>query len=246
MSMAQEDILRVNISSKVFDSAHGESMPVISGLNFSLKENSFTCIVGPSGCGKTTTLRILLGLDKQYEGSIRFDDSKSMTAVFQEPRLLPWRTVEQNVRLALFNKTDAMPLDSLFAELGLADVRQFYPGELSLGMARRAALARAFAVLPDILVLDEPFVSLDDANAQRLRGLLLSLWQSKACTALMVTHNVMEAATLADKILVLSARPTTKIAEIELHVPQADRDTAYLEEISHKVRQTGLVEAPQP
>jgi NitT/TauT family transport system ATP-binding protein len=240
--MTQQDMLRVNIESKVFDAAQGAVMPAVRGLEFCLKENSFSCIIGPSGCGKTTTLRILLGLDETYSGTIDFDSSKSMTAVFQEPRLLPWRTVEQNVRLALSQEGNSLSLDALFEELGLADVRQFYPGELSLGMARRAALARAFAVLPDLLILDEPFVSLDDANAQRLRSLLLSLWQSKSCTALMVTHNVLEAAMLADKIIVLSARPATKIAEIDLDVAQADRDSAYIQEISHKVRQAGLVE----
>ncbi len=236
------DILTADIRSKVFDASEGGVMHAIDNLNFSLKSETFTCVIGPSGCGKTTTLRLLLGLDPDFDGKIDFPQSQTMTAVFQEPRLLPWRTVEQNVRLVLPADGKGVALDELFEELGLEDVRQFYPGELSLGMARRAALARAFAVMPDLLILDEPFVSLDDATAERLRELLLSLWKSTSCTALMVTHNVEEAAMLADEIIVLSARPATELGKIALDVPQADRDTAYIKQMCLKLRQIGLVE----
>ncbi|MCL4148957.1 UNVERIFIED_CONTAM: hypothetical protein GTU68_055074 [Idotea baltica] len=217
-------------------------MHAIKDLTLSLKSETFTCVIGPSGCGKTTTLRILLGLDQQFDGQVEFSPKHTMTAVFQEPRLLPWRTVEQNVRLALSSTNNAVSLDDLFIELGLDDVRQFYPAELSLGMARRAALARAFAVMPDLLILDEPFVSLDDATALRLRQLLLSLWKSTACTALMVTHNVEEAVMLADEVIVLSARPASQLSKLTLDVPQTERDSAYIKEMSHKLRQVGLVE----
>ncbi len=236
-----DSLLDLHIRSKIFDAAEGGSMPAIDDLAFSLEANTFNCIIGPSGCGKTTTLKILLGLDKQYDGEIRFSRSRNMTAVFQEPRLLPWRTVEQNVTLALADDQPAALLDTLFSELDIADVRQFYPSELSLGMARRVALARAFAVIPDLLILDEPFVSLDDVTAQRLRTLLLGLWRRSSCTALMVTHNISEAAALADKIIVLSARPAQKRDEIMLDVPQEERDSVYIKAISDKVRQAGLV-----
>lgn len=240
--MATTDILTADIRSKVFAAAEGGVMHAITNLSLSLKSDTFTCVIGPSGCGKTTTLRILLGLEQQFDGHIEFSPKHTMTAVFQEPRLLPWRTVEQNVRLALDGANNAVALDDLFVELGLQDVRHFYPAELSLGMARRAALARAFAVIPDLLILDEPFVSLDDATALRMRQLLLSLWKSKSCTALMVTHNVEEAVMLADEIIVLSERPATQLGKLVLDVPQADRTPAYISTMSLKLRQGGLVD----
>ena len=146
-----------------------------------------------------------------------------LAAVFQEPRLLPWRTVEQNVRLALPASRRDAPLDELFAALGLAELRAFYPAELSLGLARRAALARAFALEPSLIVLDEPFVSLDEPTAERLRALLLALWHARPTTALMVTHNAREAALLADRILVFGERPTRVVDTIDLPVPRERR-----------------------
>ena len=131
-----------------------------------------------------------------------------MSAVFQEPRLLPWRTVEQNVRLVL-KDPDENKLDELFEELGLTEHREFYPTQLSLGLARRAGLARAFALEPSILVLDEPFVSLDEKTAGRLRKLLARVWSARSCTALMVTHNLSEAIELSDNT-VLFAEPVDR------------------------------------
>ena len=151
-------MLEVDIKERVFNTHGGQSLHAIGELKFSLKPDSFTVIVGPSGCGKTTTLRMILGLDTGYKGLIKTEFDKGVAAVFQEPRLLPWRTVEQNVRLALGRelpeKQVAESLDELFATLGLIDVRHFYPSQLSLGLARRAAIARAFAVEPALLVLD--------------------------------------------------------------------------------------------
>mgnify|MGYP001815207058 CR=1 FL=1 len=234
-----------------------DDLLVLNDISFSVKKGEFLVLVGPTGCGKTTFLNSLTKIIDINKGQILIDDEPvdpkkhDLAYILQEYSTMPWLTVEQNIGYGLKikgwdKKAIKKKVDEVIDVVHLGEFRKFYPGELSLGMARRAALARAFAVLPDLLILDEPFVSLDDANAQRLRGLLLTLWQSKGCTALMVTHNVKEAAMLADKILVLSARPTTKIAEIEVDVPQAERDTAYLDEISEKVRQTGLVELPQP
>ncbi|TGT34808.1 ATP-binding cassette domain-containing protein, partial [Mesorhizobium sp. M8A.F.Ca.ET.165.01.1.1] len=128
--------------------------------------------------------------------------SHRIAAVFQEPTLLPWRTVEQNVRLALPKDLRTKNLDGLFASLGLTGMRSLYPAELSLGLARRAALARAFATEPAVLFLDEPFVSLDGRTAEQLRRLLLAVWSARPTTALMVTHNLTEALTLSDRIIV--------------------------------------------
>src|SRR5690606_15572389 len=193
--------LEVNIAEKTFRSAEGVSVTALRDLSFEVARGEFVCLFGPSGCGKTTTLRILLGLDKDFTGSFQLPESgqlpeggaRRIAAVFQEPTLLPWRTVEQNVRLALPADLRDKDLDGLFDSLGLAGRRSLYPSELSLGLARRVAIARAFAVEPAVLFLDEPFVSLDAQTAERLRHLLLSVWSARPTTALMVTHNLHEA-----------------------------------------------------
>ena len=146
---------------------------MLSELTLSLGSGEVGALVGPSGCGKTTLLRIIAGLDRDFEGTVQLPEHGKLGMVFQEPRLLPWRTVEQNVRLAAPGANGE--LDALFATLGLAEHRGHYPGELSLGLARRVALARAFAVEPDLLLLDEPFVSLDAVLAVRLRDELAQL-----------------------------------------------------------------------
>jgi NitT/TauT family transport system ATP-binding protein len=219
--------LDVRIDHKAFRSADGAESEVLRGLAFALAPGSFTCLIGPSGCGKTTTLRIILGLDRDFAGAVTpAPPGLRMAAVFQEPRLLPWRTVEQNVRLAL-PPQERIPaagdLDRLFAVLGLAELRQRYPGELSLGLERRVALARAFAVMPDLLLLDEPFVSLDEHTADRLRAHLLELWQAQGATVLMVTHNVREAARLADRLLLLNGRPARLVGDVAVPLPRGAR-----------------------
>ncbi len=201
---------------------------MLRDLAFELVPETFTCLIGPSGCGKTTTLRILLGLDRDFTGRIELPaPGLRLAAVFQEPRLLPWRTVEQNVRLALpaegTQAAGAPDLDRLFATLGLQDSRRLYPDELSLGLARRVALARAFAVMPDILLLDEPFVSLDEHTADRLRALLLELWRQRATTVLMVTHNIREAVRLADRLLMMNGRPARIVGDVAVPLPRAAR-----------------------
>jgi NitT/TauT family transport system ATP-binding protein len=137
--------------------------------------------------------------------------------------LLPWRTVEQNVRLALPKELRMKNLDALFDTLGLAGMRSLYPVELSLGLARRAALARAFATEPAVLFLDEPFVSLDARTAEQLRRLLLDVWSARPTTALMVTHNLAEALALADRIIVLAPRPSHVLGVFDIGLPRQHR-----------------------
>jgi len=220
-------VLDVDIRKKTYKIADGSFLDAIDQIKFKLESETFTCIVGPSGCGKTTTLRAILGLDNDFTGSINFDSQEGGTgrvaAVFQEPRLLPWRSVEENVRLAMPSGLQDQSLLNLFNELGIEHVKQFFPGELSLGLARRVALARAYALEPELLILDEPFVSLDDATADRLRQLLSMLCQSRQTTSLMVTHNLSEAAVLADRIIVFSQRPSTIIEDISIDIVQGNR-----------------------
>jgi ABC-type nitrate/sulfonate/bicarbonate transport system ATPase subunit len=216
--------LDVSIKQKSFSAASGGKLEVLRDMAFTLKAGGVGALVGPSGCGKTTLLRIITGLDPDYAGTVHLPDHGKLGMVFQEPRLLPWRSVEQNVRLGAPDATDA-ELDALFGALGLAAHRRHFPGELSLGQARRVALARAFAVKPDLLVLDEPFVSLDAALAQHLREELAALVTSRKVTTLLVTHDIDEAIGLADRLFLLSPSPAHVIAEVPIGRPRG-RHTA--------------------
>ena len=151
--------------------------------------------------------------------------------MFQEPRLLPWRTVRQNIELVAAPDFSAEDLDRLAHAVGIADMLPRYPQELSLGLARRVALARAFAPRPDLLLLDEPFVSLDERTADRLRHLLLEVWSARPTTAILVTHNPREDILLADQLVLLAPRPTHVVAIVPIPIPQSDRDAAVVEEI---------------
>ena len=205
--------LEVNIESKTFENAAGERQDVLAGINFTLGASEVGVIIGPSGCGKSTMLRILAGLDHDFQGRVsRLADAR-LGMVFQEPRLLPWRSVEENVRLAA-PLIDEATLAALFSVLELNAHRSHFPGELSLGLARRVALARAFAVDPDFLILDEPLASLDHALAARLREQIASLVESRTVMTLLVTHNLDDAVRLGDHLFFLSARPA-KIVHVE-------------------------------
>jgi ABC-type nitrate/sulfonate/bicarbonate transport system ATPase subunit len=214
--------LEVRIVHKAYVAAAGTSLDVLRDVAFSLARGEVAAFVGPSGCGKTTMLRIIAGLDRDYDGAVDLPPGTKLGMVFQEPRLLDWRTVEQNVRLVAPHAREEIVAD-LFATLELGAHRSHYPGELSLGLARRVALARAFAIEPDLLLLDEPFVSLDAALADRLRHELATLVDRHRLTTILVTHDVAEAAQLADRIFLLSARPARIIAEVPAHKPRGAR-----------------------
>ena len=205
--------LEVNIESKTFENAAGERQDVLAGINFTLGASEVGVIIGPSGCGKSTMLRILAGLDHDFQGRVSRPAGARLGMVFQEPRLLPWRTVEENVRLAA-PLIDEATLAALFSVLELNAHRSHFPGELSLGLARRVALARAFAVDPDFLILDEPLASLDHALATRLRKQIASMVESRTVMTLLVTHNLDDAVRLGDRLFFLSARPA-KIVHVE-------------------------------
>jgi len=213
-------ILDVEIARKAMAARNGPQV-VIEGLRFTLGANEIVALVGPSGCGKTTLLRLVGGLDSAFDGRIDWTTAgpPGIGTVFQEPRLLPWRTVRQNIELV--RPPDPAFAARLLGVLGLGGCLDLYPPALSLGMARRVAIARAFAVLPEILLLDEPFVSLDPAMAEQGRGVLVDAWTARRCAALLVTHDLAEAASLADRILLLSAGPARVVGE--LVVPECRR-----------------------
>jgi NitT/TauT family transport system ATP-binding protein len=211
--------LEVDITGKTYASAAGGTHEVLAPVKFALESGEVGVLIGPSGCGKSTMLRIILGLERDFEGLILRPPEARIGMVFQEPRLLPWRSVEQNVRLAAPDITDAK-LAELFRILELEAHRNHYPGELSLGLARRVALARAFAVEPDILVLDEPLASLDDALAGRLRDEIATLVASRPVMTLLVTHSLDDAVRLGDRLFLLSPRPAQIVAEVPLGIPR--------------------------
>ena len=217
--------LEVDITSKEYKNAAGERHDVLADISFALGAGEVGVFVGPSGCGKSTMLRIFAGLDHDYQGRVSRPAGARIGMVFQEPRLLPWRSVEDNVRLAA-PLANEVKLSALFAILELNAHRNHFPGELSLGLARRVALARAFAVEPDFLILDEPLASLDEALAARLREQIAMLVDGRSVMTLLVTHDVDDAVRLGDRLFLLSARPARILAELPIPTPRRARGEA--------------------
>ncbi|WP_441232531.1 ABC transporter ATP-binding protein [Bradyrhizobium sp. 1200_D9_N1_1] len=217
--------LEVDITGKTFRSAAGEMHEVLAPVKFAVQSGEVGVLIGPSGCGKSTMLRIILGLDRDFHGTVARPPEARIGMVFQEPRLLPWRSVEQNVRLAAPDISEAK-LSELFRILELEAHRSHFPGELSLGLARRVALARAFAVEPDLLVLDEPLASLDDALAGRLRDEIATLVASRPVMTLLVTHSLDDAVRLGDRLFFLSPQPARILAEVPISIPRGARGDA--------------------
>jgi ABC-type nitrate/sulfonate/bicarbonate transport system ATPase subunit len=213
---------------------------VLRDVAFQVSPGEFVAIVGPSGCGKTTLLNIVAGLDPDFVGRI---DVRSDAApprigyVFQNPRLLPWRTVWENVAIVLPKGVDPAAVDQLLHEVGLSEARNVFASRLSVGMSRRAAIARALVIQPNLVLMDEPFVSLEEAMAQRLRQLLLQLLQLHPTSVLFVTHDLREAVALADRILLLSPAPGRLIADFPISIPREKRDAAAIESARDTIRQ---------
>jgi ABC-type nitrate/sulfonate/bicarbonate transport system ATPase subunit len=222
--------VEIDIRSKRFPAVGAaEARLVLENLRLSLRFGDFVGVFGPSGCGKTTLLNIVAGLDPDFQGSVHLAPADRggipvIGYVFQNPRLLPWRTVEENVRLVLPSHpaTDDRVGEILDA-VGLTDARHVYPNRLSVGMSRRAALARAFVIEPELLLMDEPFVSIDVTAANRLRRLLLSMLDERPTTVLFVTHDLREAISLADRIAVISAPPAAVVADVAVDIPRDQR-----------------------
>lgn len=210
--------LSIRVDRKTFPAiADRPSQTVLEKIRVDIEPRSFVVITGPSGGGKSTLLNIVAGLDDDYEGEVTFSDPASIVGyIFQSPRLLPWRTVEQNIALALPEGDPKLArIPEMLRQVGLEAAASQYPERISLGMQRRAALARGFITEPDILLMDEPFVSLDDPTAQGLREVLIELWNRRPTTVLFVTHDRSEAVMLGTRILRL-AGPGATIVQDEI------------------------------
>ena len=226
--MAAVSLVNINIAKKSFPAVSQASEHIaIADFKLTIRSNEFVCLVGPSGCGKTTLLNIIAGLDQDFDGEILVGPSgmqPKIGYVFQNPRLLPWRTVRENVELVLERFQNAELIDYLLEVMQLTQFQHVYPERLSLGMSRRVALIRAFAVNPDLLLMDEPFVSLDAPTARQVRESLLVLWQERPHTVLFVTHDLREAIALADRLVFLSAAPMGFVTEIKVPIARDDRN----------------------
>jgi NitT/TauT family transport system ATP-binding protein len=214
----------------VYQGRQGELL-ALDGVELSVSDGEFVAIVGPSGCGKSTLLRILGGLLEPTEGSVFLDgqmlDSpkRQVGYVFQKVNLMPWRSVLHNVTLPL--EVSGMPrsraeekAQDLLALVGLEEFGKVFPRQLSGGMAQRVAIARALVGQPGVLLLDEPFGSLDALSREQMNLELLRIWQAHRVTAVMVTHDLQEAIFLADRVLVMSPRPGRIHTEVEVRLPR--------------------------
>ena len=198
-------MLDINISSKKY-----HDNKIIENLKLEVKKSEFISIIGPSGCGKTTLLNIISNIDKDYLGSVFFNKENiediNIGIMFQDSRLIPWLTIFENIMLISKTKDEELILQSLI-EVGLKEYINSYPKELSGGMQRRAALVRAFINKPDILLLDEPFISLDYPTAQALRSDFIKFYKKYKTTVVFITHDLKEAVSLSQRILFLDSKP---------------------------------------
>ncbi len=212
--------------------AHHGSISIMRDVTFEVANNDFLAIVGPSGCGKSTLLRLIQGLDQPTAGEIKFRDRPvrevchQMAMVFQSFALYPWLTVKENVAFGLQARTWSperieSQVEKYISVTGLVGFEEAYPRELSGGMRQRVGLARALAVEPSVLLMDEPFSSLDPLTAENLREEVLQLWKDPALppdAVILVTHNIEEALVMADRVLVLSRRPSRVLAEVPVTI----------------------------
>jgi NitT/TauT family transport system ATP-binding protein len=207
--------------------AGDDRLEVLADVSLTVAPNEFVALIGPSGCGKTTLLKTVAGIVEPAAGEIRTDDGRRITGpsadiamVFQDFVLLPWKSVLENVMLGLRTQANGRdrPPETVAREwiekVGLEGYEEHYPAELSGGMAQRVGLARALAVDPDVLLMDEPFGSLDAQTKDELQTELLQLWADERKTILFVTHDIDEAIYLADRVLVMSEKPATVVDEM--------------------------------
>jgi len=242
--------LRAEHLGMVYD-RDGESLPVLEDINLDVDDGEFVCLVGPSGCGKSTLLNAMAGFLSPTSGSVRIDGEvvtgpdPRRILVFQERGVFPWLTVEGNIGFGLSKLSRAERTQRIAHYVKTVRLEGFensYPSDLSGGMKQRLQVARALAVNPDILFLDEPFGALDSITRVIMRGELLRIWQTERRTIFFVTHDIDEAVQLADRVVVLSSRPAQikDVLTIDMAHPRNISSNRYLELRDELLKQIGL------
>lgn len=230
----KERVTKVKIENvkKIWNTRNGQIV-ALNGVNLDIMENEFICVVGPSGCGKSTLLNIIAGLEEPTEGAAYIDDKKITSTgvergvVFQQYALFPWLTVLKNVMfgLKLQGKKNDEAKEIAMKYIKMVQLEEFvnhYPKELSGGMKQRVAIARAYAVNPEVLLMDEPFGALDAQTRTQLQTELLETWEKEQKTCFFITHDVDESIILAQKVVIMSARPgrIKEIVDIDIPYPR--------------------------
>jgi nitrate/nitrite transport system ATP-binding protein len=232
-AVASNEFLVIEDLMKTFHRADGSETLVLNNINFTVREDEYISIIGHSGCGKSTLLKIIAGLEKASSGSVRLEGREirrpgaERMMVFQHYSLLPWLTVRENIRLAVDEVLDAIPdkekqriVNEHIAMVNLTNAANKYPDELSGGMKQRVGIARALAICPKMLLMDEPFGALDALTRGKLQRQVLNIWENQRQAVMMVTHDVDEAIYMSDRIILMTNGPAATIGEV-LEVPFA-------------------------
>ena len=249
----EDPAIKIDDVSMVFDSNDGTKVNALEHVSLDVKKGEFISLVGPSGCGKTTLLRMISNLEEPTDGEIHVMGmtprevrlQQKFGIVFQQPVLFDWRTVKKNIELPLeimyYSKKDRSDrADEMLKLVGLSDFAGRYPRELSGGMQQRVNIARAFAIRPEILLMDEPFSALDEFTKEKLHEDLLRIWRKSDKTIIFVTHNIAESVFLSDRVCVLSPHPGRLSAIVDIDLPrprkQEMRDTEQFTKLVKKIR----------